>query len=119
MFTWLGSKITAILSNYVIGVVSSLMVAIAPIALTAMTLWVMLYGWAVLRNAVSESVPSFVWKVTKISLVLTFALQSAAYVGNVADAANSLATGVATTFPARGRSHDNHHVTVSIARRVQ
>jgi len=98
MFTWLGGKLTTILSTYVLGVVSSLMTAITPVALTAMTLWVILFGWAVLRNEVSETVPSFIWKVTKIGLVLAFALQSAFYVSNVADTATSLATGVATTF---------------------
>ena len=65
MFTWLGAKIAAILSTYVLGVVSSLMAAITPIALSAMTLWVLLYGWAVLRNEVPESVQAFVWKVSK------------------------------------------------------
>ena len=62
MFTWLGTKLAAILSTYVLGVVSSLMTAIAPLALTAMTIWVLLYGWAVLRHEVSESVPTFAWK---------------------------------------------------------
>ena len=98
MFTWLGSKLTTILSTYVLGVVSALMTAITPVALTAMTLWVILYGWAVLRNEVSETVPGFLWKVTKFGLVLAFALQSATYITNVADTANSLATGVASTF---------------------
>lgn len=98
MFTWIGSKFTAILGTYVLGVVSSLMTAIAPIALTAMTIWVALYGWAVLRNEVSETVPTFLWKVFKIGLVLAFALQSAFYIANVSDTANALATGVATTF---------------------
>ena len=104
MFTWLGSKLTAILSTYVLGVVSSLMAVITPIALTAMTLWVILYGWAVLRNAVSESVPTFIWKTTKIGLVLAFALQSSFYITNVADAANALAMGVASTFLPAGAS---------------
>jgi len=98
MFTWLGSKFTAVLSTYVLGVVSSLMSAITPIALSAMTLWVLIYGWAVLRNEVSETVPTFLWKVTKIGLVLAFALNSGVYIANVADTATALATGVATTF---------------------
>lgn len=98
MFTWLGSKLSAVLATYVIGVVSALMSAIAPLALSAMTLWVLLYGWAVLRGEVPESVPSFLWKATKVGLVLTFALQSGFYITNVADAAKSLATGVSTTF---------------------
>jgi len=86
------------LSTYVLSVVTALMTAIAPVALTAMTLWVALYGWAVLRNEVSETVPTFLWKVFKIGLVLAFALQSGFYIANVADTANSLAMGVASTF---------------------
>ena len=98
MFAWVGSQFDAILSTYVLGVVSSLISAITPIALTAMTIWVALYGWAVLRNEVSETVPTFVWKVFKIGLVLAFALQSGFYISNVSDTANALAMGVASTF---------------------
>ena len=98
MFSWVGSKFDAILSSYVLGVVSTLMTAITPIALTAMTIWVALYGWAILRNEVSETLPVFMWKVFKISLVLAFALQSGFYISNVSDTANALAMGVASTF---------------------
>jgi type IV secretion system protein VirB6 len=98
MFAWVGSQFDSVLSTYVLGVVSNLMAALAPIALTAMTLWVTLYGWAVLRNEVSETVPVFLWKVFKIGLVLAFALQSSFYIVNVSDTASALATGVATTF---------------------
>lgn len=98
MFTWVGAQFTSILSTYVLGVVSALMTAIAPIALTVMTLWVALYGWAVLRNEVSETVPTFLWKVFKIGLVLAFSLQAGFYISNVSDTADALATGVAATF---------------------
>jgi type IV secretion system protein VirB6 len=98
MFNWVGTQLDGILSTYVLKVVSALMAGLAPIALTAMTLWVVLYGWAVLRNEVSETLPAFMWKVTKIGLVLAFARQSAFYIGNVADGANGLAMGVASTF---------------------
>lgn len=98
MFTWIGTQFDNVLSTYVLGVVSSLMTGIAPIALTAMTLWVALYGWAVLRNEVPETVPTFLWKAVKIGLVLAFSLQSGFYISTVADTANALATGVATTF---------------------
>ena len=98
MFTWVGAQFNSILSTYVLGVVSALMTAIAPIALSAMTLWVILYGWAVLRNEVSETVPTFLWKVFKIGLVFAFALQAGFYMSNVSDTADALATGVAATF---------------------
>jgi type IV secretion system protein VirB6 len=98
MFAWVGNQFDIILSTYVLGVVSTLMTALAPVALSAMTIWVALYGWAVLRNEVPETLPTFMWKVFKIGLVLAFALQSGFYVSNVADTANGLATGVTTTF---------------------
>ncbi len=98
MFNWVGAQLDAVLSTYVLDVVVALMAAIAPVALTAMTLWVGLYGWAVLRNEVSETAPNFLWKVVKIGLVLAFALQSGFYVANVSDTANALAMGVASTF---------------------
>lgn len=98
MFNWVGSQFDAVLSTYVLGVVTTLMTAIAPVALSAMTIWVALYGWAVLRNEVSETLPTFMWKVFKISMVLVFALQSGFYISNVSDTANALAMGVASTF---------------------
>jgi type IV secretion system protein VirB6 len=98
VFTWVGNQFSTILNTYVLGVVSALIAAITPLALTAMTIWVLLYGWAVLRNEVHESVQTFLWKVTKIGLVLAFALQSGFYITNVSNSADSLAMGVATTF---------------------
>jgi type IV secretion system protein VirB6 len=102
MFAWVGSKFDAILSTYILGVVTELMTAIAPVALSAMTIWVALYGWAVLRNEVGETVPIFLWKVFKIGLVLAFALQTGFYIANVADTAQALAMGVASTFVPSG-----------------
>src|ERR1700712_5696995 len=98
MFNWVGSQIDSVLSTYVLGVVNSLIIGITPIALTAMTLWILLYGWAVLRGEVAESVLTFVWKVFKILLVLAFALQGGFYISNVSETANALSVGVAATF---------------------
>jgi type IV secretion system protein VirB6 len=98
MFAWIGSFLDSILSTYVLGVVSRLMAGITPLALTAMTMWVLLYGWAVVRGDVNESIPTFVWKTAKIGLVLSFALQSGFYISNVAETADGLALAVATTF---------------------
>jgi type IV secretion system protein VirB6 len=98
MFAWLGSKLDVLLHGYVLSVVSALCAALTPIALTVMTLWIILYGWAVVRNEVSETIPAFTWKIFKIGLVLAFALQGGFYISNVADTANALSMGVASTF---------------------
>jgi len=98
MFSWVGAQFDAVLNSYVLSVVSALMHGIAPIALSAMTIWIALYGWAVLRNEVSDSVGSFVFKVTKIGVILAIGLQSGWYISEVSDTANALSTGVASTF---------------------
>jgi len=98
MFAWVGSQFDGVLNTYVVSVVAALMTAITPVALSAMTIWVALFGWAVLRNEVSDTVPAFIWKVFKIGMVLAFALHSGVYISSVADTANALTTGVATTF---------------------
>ena len=98
MFQWAGGQFDAVLETYVVSVVARLMAAMAPLVLSLMTLWVLLYGWAVVRHEVSDSIPTFVWKAFKIGLVLSFALQAGFYVENVSESANSLALSVATTF---------------------
>lgn len=98
MFAWIGSQFENILSTYVFDVISALIEGIAPIALAGMTIWVALYGWAVTRNQATESVPEFAWKLFKMAFVVTFALQAGVYIDNVAEVADALALGVATTF---------------------
>lgn len=98
MFAWVGTQFDRVLNAYVLNVVSALMAGIAPIALTGMTIWVGMYGWAVLRNEVPESLPTFAWKVFKIGIVLAVSLQSGLYISTVSETANGLATGVATAF---------------------
>jgi type IV secretion system protein VirB6 len=98
MFTWVGNQLDGLLSSYVLDVVTALMSAIAPMALTLLTMWILLYGWAVLRHEVPETVPTFAWRVVRIGLVLAVALQSTVYLSNVSDTANALATGATATF---------------------
>jgi hypothetical protein len=69
MFTWVGHQFDAILSTYVLGVVSIADDCDCSDRADCMTIWVTLYGWAVLRNEVSETLPTFMWKVFKIGLV--------------------------------------------------
>jgi len=98
MFTWLGGQLASVLDSYVLQVVTRCMAALAPVAASLMTGWVLLYGWAVLRNEVAQTLPAFLWRVTQIGLILAFALQSAVYLRDVADTASALANGMATTF---------------------
>ena len=66
MFTWVGAQFNSILSTYVLGVVSALMTAIAPIALTAMTVPLTLS--AIHEASLSSFIPKRVtgtwWEIT-------------------------------------------------------
>lgn len=98
MFDWMGTQLDHIISTYVLDVVTTLIGRLVPLALVSTTVWVLLFGWAVLRNEINETVPTFVWKVFKMVLVLAFALETGIYISNVSEGADSLAMGVANTF---------------------
>src|SRR5437899_1786610 len=98
MFNWVGTKFDAVLNTYVLNVVTSLIAGLVPLAIGVMTIWVLVHGWAVLRNEVVETVPTFLWKLFKISIVLLLSLNAGLFISQVADTANSLSLGVATTF---------------------
>jgi len=98
MYSWIGSRFDMVLSGYVLQVVPELMRVLAPLIFTALTLWVLIYGWAVLRNEVPETVPTLLWKITKIMLIVSLATQSSLYVDTVSETANALSMGVASTF---------------------
>lgn len=98
MFTWVGNQVDTLLNGYVLSVVASLTTALAPVALSALTLWIGLYGWAVLRHEANESIQSFAWNTFKIGLVFAVALQAGVYSAYVAALANDLSTAVASIF---------------------
>jgi type IV secretion system protein VirB6 len=102
MFSWFGIKLATVLDTYVLSVVSQLCMALAPITAGVLSLWILFYGYAVLRGEVSETVPQFTWKMVKIGLVLAVALESGVYIAMIAEAANGVALGVATTFLPEG-----------------
>lgn len=102
MFTWLGAQIDSVLDGYVTGAVANVMTYIGPFALAAMTLWGLVYGYAVMRGEVTEPVQTFVWKMLKNGLIVAFATGAGIYQGNVVDAANGLMTGLVGTFAPAG-----------------
>lgn len=98
MFAWVGNQLDMLLNGYVLSAVNSLMSGLLPIALSALTMWILLYGWAVLRHEASESVQDFTWKTFRIGLVLAVALQSNVYTAYAVDLASDLSTAVAGIF---------------------
>jgi len=66
----------------------------------------------VVRGEVQEPMSVFVWKMTKMALILTFALSAARYMSFVFTTADGLQDGMATIFLGGGRYNDSAPTTV-------
>jgi type IV secretion system protein VirB6 len=86
------------LDQYVVNAESILMGWLSPIAVTLVTLWVLMYGYATVRNETGDSVATFAGKALKISLILAVALTANVYQSWVVGNANSLLNSLSSLF---------------------
>lgn len=93
-----GGYIDGITNNYVTAVVTQLAVMLAPLVLAGLTLWWIVLGWAVMRGEVRETVSTIFWKVFKISMIVTIALNVGVYNDVVSGTADGLRDGMANVF---------------------
>jgi type IV secretion system protein VirB6 len=98
LFTAVGGTLENGMGTYVTNVSSALSGAIVPALTTAVTIWVVAYGLAVVRGEAHESVPAFAWRALKLAIILAFALGSGLYQGQVVTAINGATAGLAQTI---------------------
>lgn len=94
LFTYLGGSIDAAMGSFVTGVSSKIAGAITPVVLTGLTIWIMVYGFAVMRHEVSEPINVFGAKILKISIILMFALGGGYYQGEIVGGVGALQDGL-------------------------
>lgn len=100
MFARLETWFNTFFLGYAARVSGDLAVGMVPIALLLVTVYVAIYGLAVMRGEATEPVGTFAWKMAKVGAILAFALPGLYYSGNVAAAATGLQDGLATLFVA-------------------
>jgi type IV secretion system protein VirB6 len=83
VFSMIGNGIESGIGTYVTHTSAALSSALVPVVTTAVTVWVMAYGFAVMRGEASESVPAFAWRAAKIAIILAIALGSGIYQSTV------------------------------------
>lgn len=83
VFSMVGNGIESGIGTYVTHTSAALSSALVPVVTTAVTVWVMAYGFAVMRGEASESVPAFGWRAAKIAILLAIALGSGIYQSTV------------------------------------
>ncbi|WP_342706069.1 type IV secretion system protein [Burkholderia arboris] len=98
LFTAIGGTLENGMSTYVTNVSSALSSALVPVVTTAVTIWVLAYGLAIVRGEAHEAVPSFAWRGLKVAAILTFALGSGIYQRQVVTAVSGATSGLAQTI---------------------
>ncbi|MBB5415833.1 type IV secretion system protein VirB6 [Paraburkholderia youngii] len=86
------------MSIYVTNVSSALSGALVPVVTTAVTIWVLAYGLAVVRGEAHEAVPAFAWRGLKVAITLAFALSAGVYQQQVVTAVDGSTSGLAQTI---------------------
>lgn len=98
LFTAIGGTLENGMSTYVTNVSSALSAALVPVVTTAVTIWVIAYGVAIVRGEAHEAVPAFAWRGLKVAAILAFALGSGIYQQQVVTAVSGVTSGLAQTI---------------------
>ena len=98
LFTAVGGTLENGMSTYVTNVSSALSGALVPVVTTAVTIWVLAYGLAVVRGEAHEAVPAFAWRGLKVAITLAFALGAGIYQQQVVTAIDGATSGLAQTI---------------------
>lgn len=98
LFTAVGGTLENGMSSYVTNVSSALSSALVPVVTTAVTIWVVAYGLAVVRGEAHEAVPAFAWRGLKVAIALAVALSTGIYQQQVVTAINGATSGLAQTI---------------------
>jgi len=100
VFAKLESWFNVFFLGYAARVSGDLATGLVPVALALVTIYIAVYGLAVMRGEASEPVGTFAWKMVKVGAILSFALPGLYYSGNVVAWATGLQDGLATLFVA-------------------
>jgi len=86
------------LNLYVVSALGILIGYLAPIAVTLVTIWLLLYGFATVRNETGDSVATFAGKALRIAVILAVALTTNLYMTWVVGSANDLLNTLSGVF---------------------
>lgn len=98
MFSWAGARIDTVLNTYLAGVLGTVLGWASAIAAVALSLYVLIYGLAVVRGEVGEPVKEFAWKMVKLGLIVSIASGAVAYQEYVREVIDGLTVSMASAF---------------------
>lgn len=100
IFQFVGGTIDNATNKFIVPAAENLIDAITPVALSGVTLYIVLIGYGVMSGSVQEPFWSFFKNSVKISFIIGIALSFDLYVEYVVDTLNGLESGLASAFNA-------------------
>lgn len=73
------AKIDGALTDFVLGAASNVIGAFSPVARTLLILYVILWGWAIMRSMITEPIMDGLFRIVRLSIITGIALQLANY----------------------------------------
>ncbi len=104
IFQILGQLFDNATAAFVTSKAVAMMAALKPIAITGVTLYIVVYGYSALGGYVQEPFKQFIYKCVKIIIISAFAFNADLYLGQVVSAINGLQDGLAAVL---GHSNAN------------
>lgn len=89
-----------LLTTFVTSKSTAMSAMLAPIALSSVTVYVILMGYAVMRGEAQDSMHTVLWKFFKIAFIAGIALSAGEYQGTVVDGVNGLQGAITSPFGA-------------------
>jgi len=84
-YSRMSTELSNSLTNYVSDTATNVIGAITPVATTLVTIYVMLWGWSMMRGVISEPITDGVGRIVRLALIVGIALQVGLYNGFLAD----------------------------------
>lgn len=106
----LEAGVNTLLTGYVTAKSAAVAAAIAPVALTGVTIYVLLMGFAIMRGEAHDSLHTFLWRSFKIAFVAGLALSAGEFQGSVVRMVEGIQGGLTTALsgaPTIGALIDN------------
>lgn len=85
IFSRMFSELSNALTTYVTDTATNVIGAIAPVVTTLLTIYVVLWGWSMMRGMISEPVGDGVGRIVRVTVITALALQIGYYSGYISD----------------------------------
>lgn len=88
--TAIETAIDGLLNTFVASKSAALCSALVPVAITGVTIYIMIIGYAVIRGEAHDSLHTILWKLFRISMIAGVALSSGEFQGTIVDGINGI-----------------------------